>query len=592
MNTPKKRRTFRNILFTLRFAAKHSPLYFWMKMILALLNAVQGFVESVLTLKILLDIMESGRPFNNALWFMLAFFGFSVLLNLLNTFVSAYVNPRGQEKLNASMNRILYDKAATIDLSCYDSPEFYNDFVWSVSEANPKMNAVLNNAANLISSIATVIMTGALFILLDWVGLAVVAVLVVLGILVGKIANEIQYKRDLATLPKYRERDYSGRVFYLADYAKEIRLFRMAERLKKDFSETNAKIMALLKKYNGRYALLRGNDYEVGVNIIFGLYLVYLIFLKIVRQSIGFGDIMALFNASRNLQGSIFDITDKIPYLLTDTLYIERLRTFLEYEPVIKSGSLPVPETLCAIEFRNVSFAYGDEPVLQNVSLTIQPGEKIAIVGYNGAGKTTLVKLLMRLYDPTEGEILLDGVDIREYDLNGYRCKIGAVFQDYQIFAATLYDNVVMDTDTSEDCGENVRTALDKSGFADSLSLETPLTREFMDDGVNLSGGESQKVAIARAFFKSADYMIFDEPSSALDPISEYNIYNAMRDASVGKTVVFISHRLSSTKMADKIYMFENGKIIESAEHETLMRNNGKYAEMFRMQAEKYRSSY
>jgi len=136
-------------------------------------------------------------------------------------------------------------------------------------------------------------------------------------------------------------------------------------------------------------------------------------------------------------------------------------------------------------------------------------------------------------------------------------------------------------TDTSERCNESAKAALAKSGFVDTLPLDTPLTREFMDNGVNLSGGESQKVAIARTFFKSADYMIFDEPSSSLDPISEYNIYNAMRDASAGKTVVFISHRLPSTKIADKIYMFENGKIIESANHDTLMENNGKYAEMF-----------
>jgi ATP-binding cassette subfamily B protein len=224
------------------------------------------------------------------------------------------------------------------------------------------------------------------------------------------------------------------------------------------------------------------------------------------------------------------------------------------------------------------------------VSLTIQPGEKIAVVGYNGAGKTTLAKLLMRLYDPADGEILLDGVNIKEYELAAYRRKIGAVFQDFQIFAATLYDNVAMDASIGRQ--ESVRAALAKSGFADSLPLETPLTREFLDDGTNLSGGESQKVAIARAFFKEADYMVFDEPSSALDPISEYNIYNAMREASAGKTVIFISHRLSSAKMADRIYMFENGQIIESGGHETLMASRGKYAEMFSMQAEKYKSAY
>ena len=526
-NPPKKRRTFKNIVFALRFAAKYSPLYFWTKLLVSLLNAAQGFVEGVLAVKILLDIMESGRPFGDALWFMLAFFGFGVLLALFNNYASMYINPKGQEKLNASVNRILYEKAAALDLSCYDSPEFYNDFVWSVSEANPKINSVVDKVAILLGAAATVLMTGALFVFLDWVGAVAVALVIALGIAVSKIANEIQYKRDLLALPEQRKADYIGRLLYLGDYAKEIRLFGALKRLKKDFFEAISQIRGLQKKHNGKIALLLSNDYQVGVDIIFGLYLIYLIFLKIVRRSIGFGDLMALFNASRSLHWNIFDITEQVPVLLADTLYIERLRTFLEYESTIKSGSLPSPKSPGRIEFKNVSFSYGEKPVLQNVSLAINPGEKIAIVGYNGAGKTTLVKLLMRLYYPTEGEIFLDGVNIKEYGLAEYRHKIGAVFQDYQIFAATLYDNVAMDEKKGQD--ESARAALIQSGFLDAPPLGTPLTREFMEDGVNLSGGETQKVAIARAFFKSADYMIFDEPSSALDPISEYNIYSAMR---------------------------------------------------------------
>lgn len=591
MDTTKKRSAFKNIIFMLRFIAKNSTLYFWMKILLALLNSIKGFVESVLAIKILLDIMEYGRPFNNVLWFMLVFLGISILLNLLDKYVSTYITPQGQEKLNASMNRILHNKAATLDLSCYDTPEFYNDFVWSISEANPKMNAMFDKIADLLRNITTVLLTGVLFIALDWVGLVFVAVYVVVGMVLGKITNKIQFTLDTDILPKSRERNYIGRVFYLADYAKEIRLFRLAERLKKDFYELNAKIMTSLKKYNSKIAsLLFVSDFVFGTLFMRGLYLVYLVFLKTVRHSIGFGDIVALFNATVRLFFTIRGISEQVPELLTDSLYIERLRKFLEYESTIKSGCLSVPQQPCVIEFVNVSFAYDEESVLQNVSLTIKPYEKIAIVGYNGAGKTTLVKLLMRLYDPTEGEILLNGVNIKEYDLAQYRCTIGAVFQDYQIFAATLYDNVVMDTTKGNQ--ESVKAALAQSGFGEILPLETPLTREFADKGVNLSGGESQKVAIARAFFKSVNYMIFDEPSSALDPISEYNIYNAMRDASAGKTVVFISHRLSSTKMADKIYMFENGKIIETADHDTLMGINGKYAEMFKMQAEKYKSSY
>jgi len=403
--------------------------------------------------------------------------------------------------------------------------------------------------------------------------------------------NKIQFKLDSDILPKKRKCDYIGRAFYLADYAKEIRLFRMAKRLKRNFNELNAEIMASLKKHNSKIFLLSFvNDFLGGTLFMRGLYLVYLIFLSTVRQSIGFGDIMALFNATERLYFTIREITELIPKMLTDSLYIERLRKFLEYKSVIKSGRLPMPKQQATIEFINVSFAYNDEFVLKNVSLTIKPGEKIAIVGYNGAGKTTFVKLLMRLYDPTEGEIRLNGVNIKEYDLAQYRRKIGAVFQDFQIFATTLYGNVVMDT--VQEKQEKVKAALMKSGFDSKLPLETLLTKEFSDNGVNLSGGESQKVAIARAFFKSADIMIFDEPSSALDPISEYNIFSAMYDASEDKTVIFVSHRLSSTKMADKIYMFENGKIIEAGDHNTLMGKNGKYAEMFKIQAERYRSFY
>jgi ATP-binding cassette subfamily B protein len=318
-------------------------------------------------------------------------------------------------------------------------------------------------------------------------------------------------------------------------------------------------------------------------------------FLKVVKQSISFGDMIALYNATNNLSGNLSFVSSMVPELLTDALYINRLRMFLGYETKMINGSQPIPETIGTIEFKGVSFAYGDETVLNDISMTIQPGEKVAIVGYNGAGKTTLVKLLMRLYDPTKGEILLNGINIKEYDLASYRSIIGTVFQDYQIFASLLSENVSMDIDEGRD--EQKIEALIKSGYITDSgegpgALSTPLTKEFDNDGVNLSGGESQKVAIARTFYKSADYLVFDEPSSALDPISESNVYESMRNASEGKTVVFISHRLSSTQMADRVYMFEGGRVIEEGSHGELIEKGGKYAEMFELQAERYRGAF
>ena len=223
--------------------------------------------------------------------------------------------------------------------------------------------------------------------------------------------------------------------------------------------------------------------------------------------------------------------------------------------------------------------------------MTIKSGQKIALVGYNGAGKSTLIKLLLRLYDVSSGEILFNGENVKNFTLNSYRNNFATVFQDFQIYAATIAENV-LSGEYIEKNKKTVLTALSKSGFDHKLlslpdDIFTPLTKEFDNDGTNLSGGEAQKIAIARVFAKPCDIIILDEPSSALDPISEYELNRTIMENS-DKTVIIISHRLSTTRNADMIYMLENGEIIEQGNHEQLIRIDGKYAEMFNKQAEKY----
>ena len=248
---------------------------------------------------------------------------------------------------------------------------------------------------------------------------------------------------------------------------------------------------------------------------------------------------------------------------------------------------------------KTVSFRYREDMpnTLNNITLDVKPGEHVAIVGYNGAGKTTLIKLLMRLYDPTEGSIEYHGEKIAEYLPSDYRRRFGVVFQDFQLYGAKLSENVVMD-DYSDDelkaAEKNIRNSLERAGFAERLEklndgLMTSVTTEFDEKGTDFSGGEGQKIAISRAFYKDADILIMDEPSSALDPIAEYELNKAMEEAAEGKTVFYISHRLSTTRNADRIIMLEKGRIIEEGSHEELLALNGKYAEMWQVQASNYR---
>jgi ATP-binding cassette subfamily B protein len=289
-------------------------------------------------------------------------------------------------------------------------------------------------------------------------------------------------------------------------------------------------------------------------------------------------------------------LSDLFPFAVETALYVDKIRTFLDYETkIVSNEGRTVPHKPSIIRFEDVSFAYTEngKRILNHVNLTIHPEEKIALVGYNGAGKTTLIKLLMRLYDPTEGRITLDGVDIRDYKVEEYRERIGTIFQDYRIYAATVEENVWMDVSPTDGNEERMSLALRHSGFEDKVAelengLHTQLTREFDEAGVGLSGGESQKLATARVFYKESDLIILDEPSSALDPIAEYQLNRSMTKAAKDKSVIFISHRLSTTRHADRIFMLEKGAVIEEGTHEQLLEMDGKYARMWEVQASKY----
>lgn len=334
---------------------------------------------------------------------------------------------------------------------------------------------------------------------------------------------------------------------------------------------------------------------EMGVQV-FGFMLalpLYLGYLVMVKKTIGAGDFVATFNGAYSIAMSINFLTVwAIARFEERAKMIEKYRGFLAADFKIGDGAKEAKKAEPKeIKIENLSFTYpgNSKPTLNNINLTVKPYEKIALVGYNGAGKTTLTNLLLRLYDASDGSIRIDGEDIRDVTVSSHRDRFAAVFQDFQTFACTVGENVALSDEVDK---HGVETALKHSGFTKELKhgVDTELLREFDDEGIMLSGGESQKVAVARAFYKDCPYVILDEPSANLDPVAEYNLNQAMLEAAHNKTVIFISHRLSTTVNADKIYVMENGQIIESGSHSELMEKNGTYAYMFNLQAEKYKN--
>ena len=304
---------------------------------------------------------------------------------------------------------------------------------------------------------------------------------------------------------------------------------------------------------------------------------------------------IAMIPALSTLSWRTSDAVELMVSLAKESAFVSNLREFLSYEPKVETASQKKAERLSDIEIKDMSFTYegAEKPTLHDVNMTIRKGEKIAIVGHNGAGKTTLVKLIMGLYNATDGEIRVNGENINIYEPQSYHARFGTVFQDLQVFALPLSHNVLMRKPKNDEERKLVEDALRKAQFGDKLAtlekgIDTMVTKEFDENGMELSGGEAQKIAIARVFARTPDIVILDEPSSALDPIAEYNMYKNMLTATDGETVIFISHRLSATRDADRIYMFEHGTVIEQGTHSELMSLNGKYAEMWKLQAQNY----
>lgn len=584
--------TFRNNLYMLGFVAKNAPGLLFFYIFFDVLTNVPWILSNVVLLKYIIDVVTSGEQLYRAGVACAIFAAIVIIGTVGSTVFYEIFLPKQKERLHFKLYSAIYVKAAKMDFEAYDNPEYYNDLVLAMNSMNERVDRVISDAQDIVRLLTSILSITAVIASIDPLCLVFIFLCVGIMVPIGRLIAKVNVDRTEAMTPLDRKNLYFSRVFYLQDYAKELRLNPAGEMVERRYN-INVKdrlktISPFLRKQWQLYFCQEALPMTLLVYLGIALYMGY---KAIVTKEITLGEFAATFNGANAVSRCVFDLTSWFAINLRENgLYIEKFKKFMSAkEKIIGGDNKTVFEKPVEIKLENVSFTYpgNDKPTLKNISLSIKPYQKIALVGYNGAGKTTLTNLILRLYDVSEGRITVDGTDIREWDIPSYHANYAAVFQDFSLFGATAGENVAMNETPDK---ARVLAALKESSFNKELKngADTILLREFDDSGLSLSGGEAQKVAVARAFYKQCAFAVLDEPSANLDPVSEYALNEAMSRAAEDKTVIFISHRLSTTVMADVIYMLENGEIVESGTHDELMALNGKYAYMFNLQAEKY----
>ncbi|MCR4748696.1 MAG: ABC transporter ATP-binding protein/permease [Lachnospiraceae bacterium] len=591
------RQMIKNVGYLIRYASRYDrPLIVKIMFLNIFLLSGMAFNDTFI-LKMIINGLIGKTEFSRIMVLLLISLVLVVFLEwagqLLDEWAKARLIP-----LSGRIQRDLAKKNSLKDLIFYDDPENYDTYAVVSQRADELIGDAVTIVSKIIGGIVALFVAAAMILTID----PILAIFPIAGFIVNLMTRfkieKINYTWWTAYKLKIRKADYSKRVFYQPEFAKECKLTNVKEPLRQQFDEALDEASKEGWVYGPPLTWVSLVNW-ISVFTIFSFFAIpaYLGYLALVIKSIALGEVASANNASNYVRRNL----NNINYCLVDFqmigLYGDKLIKLLEYEPNIEVADGLTPNKGSEVlSLSHVSFRYPhtDKDTLEDISIEIHPGEKIAIVGENGAGKTTFVKLLMRLYDVTGGSIRYGEHDIREYNTKEYRKKISAVFQDYNIYAATLAENVLLGP-VGENDREDIVKALEKADFSKKLNslekgLDTPLTREFDESGVNLSGGESQKIAISRVFLKNEDraISILDEPSSALDPVSEYKLNKNLIENAKQNTVIFISHRLSTTRMADRIYLFEHGRIIEQGTHDQLMSLKGRYREMFDRQAHNY----
>ena len=576
---------------------------------LGLLNLAQGFIPalSVSITALVIDSVVRAIKIHSIspIWLPIGLQLVVALLSSLLTNVSNIVQQLLQEQVSNRVQLEILKKANTLDLAFFENPEFYDKMRQATNQSTYQPVSMISQTFGFGQTIVTLASLMFLLVHLAW-WLAIVALLVPIPAFFSSTRYGWRgYQLMRRQSPERRLMAYFVTLMTTDTYNKEVKLFNLG-----DFFISKFWDLATMLYKQDRNLLLRRyniNFLWTSLTVIANTAIYLYVALQAVAGRITLGGLTLYTQTAVQVGQNFQSLLNGISNTYENTLYVNTLFDFLEYQPEIVSPTEPKPVDVhrdidgLEIEFRDVSFTYpGKDPetqaALKHASFTIHAGEAIALVGRNGAGKTTLVKLLTRLYDPDEGEIFIGGRNIKEYDLKDLREQVGVIFQDYVNYYMTAQENIGVGRVAHIEQRDLVMSAASKSGASAVIEklpngYDTMLGRWFKDlkESTQLSGGEWQKIALARAFMRDARILVLDEPTSALDAQAEYEVFTKFRELTRGKTAVFISHRFSTVRLADRIFVIENGSIIESGSHEELIALDGRYAELFNLQAKAYR---
>ncbi len=592
---------FSRLFYIFRLVWETKPLILILMIAAAAANGLLPIFGAYISAEIINALAEnlSGRAVTAAAIGML--FGYQFLYLFLNRIVNDInhmVSSLSGEMITNHIRRKIMQKAKEIDVSCFDQPDFYEKLENANREAGMRPVQVLNSSLTVISTLISMI---SFIAVLAAIGLWAPFLVIILAV-PSAVISFIYRRKTVGYMRRRskarRQMNYYSEAVVDKDLVKEIRLLGISGDFEKRYD-------AVFKDYfKGLKRIILS---EGAWNIAFGIVriatnclLFWFIAAMALNHQIQVGDYALYTGALNSIAVGVASLVSSTAVIYEGTLFIDNLISFMKQEKKIIAEETPplLPERHVGhtIEFKNVSFQYPqtERYVLKNVNLKFEAGETIVLVGLNGAGKTTLIKLLTRLYDPTAGQILLDGKDIRRYDVQALYHIFGIVFQDFGKYAVTVEENILFGNIQQAPDKARVEEAArqsDSLGYIRTLpqGFDTPLMRYFEENGLELSIGQWQKLAVARAFYGDSDILVLDEPTASLDALAEQEIYNQFDQLRKGKTTIFVSHRLSSAVGADRILVLENGSVIEEGTHRQLMQQQGKYYQMFSTQAKRYR---